>query len=485
MKRISKPNSGKRSTGTPQEPRHHRHSNRTLRNHPVETLHRAVGNGTVQSLHANGTLRATLAVSQPGDKYEREAERVADHVMRGSNGVPMGVTEGDHRGLEPAATSLAAGDRSDQSQSPEQGTDMYRRATQQHRADKPLDCESCLPNHRGSPGQATTPTVSADRTDTMPSPHGGGRPLSGSVRSFFEPRFGHDLGDVRVHTGGDADAAARAIRARAFTVGRDIVFRSGEYRPETSRGKRLIAHELTHVLQQRRVIQRQDADGDQDTSSPRPVCVPDRPLTWNDFNGSPDQSSDMAAFTSADLDDINQQMFQATFESSSSWVKPGRDVEDRTRFDGVPETVDQCKDVLGEDTDSGRYMTLEFEPDESCDASHHPPEEFRAETEGECETYGEQADHAAKKESNRLLNHEQRHFDIACELAKAGNDLLDNGVEFGPVQQHLNRSITELNEEYDDETDHGCNESEQEEWDTGLASKVDEAVSDIREQDQE
>jgi hypothetical protein len=79
---------------------------------------------------------------------------------------------------------------------------------------------------------------------------GGGRPLPRSARSFFEPRFGRDFADVRVHTGSKADRAARSVNARAFTVERDIVFRSGEYRPETTAGKQLLAHELTHVIQQ-------------------------------------------------------------------------------------------------------------------------------------------------------------------------------------------------------------------------------------------
>jgi hypothetical protein len=79
---------------------------------------------------------------------------------------------------------------------------------------------------------------------------GGGRPLGGTERAFFEPRFGHDFGGVRVHTGAAASSAAEAIRARAFTMGRDIVFRAGHYRPDTQAGRRLLAHELTHVVQQ-------------------------------------------------------------------------------------------------------------------------------------------------------------------------------------------------------------------------------------------
>ncbi|MBC8071031.1 MAG: DUF4157 domain-containing protein, partial [Deltaproteobacteria bacterium] len=71
------------------------------------------------------------------------------------------------------------------------------------------------------------------------------------MRHFMEGRFGLGFTDVRVHAGEQAQGLAQQIRARAFTVGRDIVFGAGEFRPQAPQGRRLIAHELTHVLQQR------------------------------------------------------------------------------------------------------------------------------------------------------------------------------------------------------------------------------------------
>jgi hypothetical protein len=79
---------------------------------------------------------------------------------------------------------------------------------------------------------------------------GDGRPLPPSTRAYFEPRFGSDFGEVRVHTDGAAAATARRLRARAFTTGRDIVFGAGEYAPATAAGQALLAHELAHVVQQ-------------------------------------------------------------------------------------------------------------------------------------------------------------------------------------------------------------------------------------------
>ncbi len=78
----------------------------------------------------------------------------------------------------------------------------------------------------------------------------GGRPIPKSVRAFFEPRFGYDFSQVRVHTDARAAESARAVNAQAYTIGHDIVFRAGQYAPGDSRGKALLTHELTHVVQQ-------------------------------------------------------------------------------------------------------------------------------------------------------------------------------------------------------------------------------------------
>jgi len=78
---------------------------------------------------------------------------------------------------------------------------------------------------------------------------GQGRPFGRTERMFFEPRFKADLSCVRIHDGPAAHGAAKRIQARAFTIGRDIAFAKGEHRPDTDRGRRLLAHELAHVVQ--------------------------------------------------------------------------------------------------------------------------------------------------------------------------------------------------------------------------------------------
>jgi hypothetical protein len=78
-----------------------------------------------------------------------------------------------------------------------------------------------------------------------------GRPLEAETRARMEPRFGYDFSGVRVHADARAEDSTRAVNALAYTVGRDVVFGAGQYAPHTAAGERLVAHELTHVLQQR------------------------------------------------------------------------------------------------------------------------------------------------------------------------------------------------------------------------------------------
>lgn len=105
-----------------------------------------------------------------------------------------------------------------------------------------------------------------------------GSPLPKPPRVFFESRFGHDFTAVRIHSDSHSARLARSLNARAFTLGRDIVFGAGEYSPETSEGTRLLAHELAHVVQQKSqaIIQRQPAKGG--TKPP----LPDKLVESND-----------------------------------------------------------------------------------------------------------------------------------------------------------------------------------------------------------
>ena len=123
------------------------------------------------------------------------------------------------------------------------------------------ECDECkkkkkVMRRRGDYGDDPT-TAPPLVNEVLRSP---GQPLDSQTRAFFEPRFGYDFGKVRVHMDSRAAASSRAVGAAAYTVGSDIVFASGRYAPNTSAGRSLLAHELTHVVQQIPVLSRQAAD---------------------------------------------------------------------------------------------------------------------------------------------------------------------------------------------------------------------------------
>ncbi len=160
-----------------------------------------------------GIIQRKLAVGAVDDPLEHEADRVAGQVMR----------------MPDPDVSVAA------------APPPVSRKCAAYEEEKTL---------------RTKPTLSADAAagldveTAVRATERGGEPLPGALRSYFEPRFGRDLSQVRVHADSEAATAARAVQARAYTISRDIVFGTGEYAPGTEAGKQLLAHELTHVVQQ-------------------------------------------------------------------------------------------------------------------------------------------------------------------------------------------------------------------------------------------
>ena len=114
------------------------------------------------------------------------------------------------------------------------------------------ECEACQKKHLGLQRKQAD---HAEPTEVPPIVHevlrSPGQPLDGETRAFFEPRFGHDFSRVRVHTDARAAESARVVNALAYTVGQDVVFGEGHHPSGTSAGRRLMAHELTHAVQQR------------------------------------------------------------------------------------------------------------------------------------------------------------------------------------------------------------------------------------------
>lgn len=159
-------------------------------------------------------LQARLMIGPANDPLEREADAIAARIVRA-----------------PAAPM------SDVSPAPRQASRKCAQCEEEQIAQRDM----------AAGGQVSTDAAPALVDAAIASP---GQPLDGASRAFVEPQLGRSLGDVRVHQGGAADAGARSIGARAFTVGQDIVFANGEYAPQTDQGRELLVHELVHVAQQ-------------------------------------------------------------------------------------------------------------------------------------------------------------------------------------------------------------------------------------------
>jgi len=117
------------------------------------------------------------------------------------------------------------------------------------------ECAECQKKHHELQRKTQDPKKTSTRSAAIPPVvdevlNSSGQPLDTATRAFMEPRFGHDFSQVRVHTDPRAGESAEAVNAQAYTVGRDVVFAPGQYQPTTEAGNAVLAHELSHVVQQ-------------------------------------------------------------------------------------------------------------------------------------------------------------------------------------------------------------------------------------------
>ncbi len=229
-------------------------------NSPIDQilhLQRTIGNQAVQRLFKSGVIQAKLKIGQPGDIYEQEADRVAEQVM--SMPEPRMQRQAEEEEEELIQTKPLA----------EQITPLVQRQVEEEEEEELLQTKALseqiapLVQRQAEEKEekilqtkqvrSNTPTATPKLESRIHSLKGGGQPLPEATRVFFEPRFGYDFKNVYVHTDARAEESARSLNAKAFTTGRDIVFGSGQYTPDTPSGKKLLAHELTHVVQQSEV----------------------------------------------------------------------------------------------------------------------------------------------------------------------------------------------------------------------------------------
>jgi len=281
------------------------------------------------------TIQTKLTINQPNDRYEQEADRVADEVMRmpQPQTQQMSITPGaqskatllplevsgpqtqlaleqsnpEHEEAEPIADRVKGISKPTIQRQPEPrslleldeeelkrltwwseeamdeellslGEEEWLERVEEEELDRLNEEERrrhLIQPKRADAGQPPIPT--GPQILTGFSMNGGGRPLPSKLRRFFERRFGFDFSRVRIFTDRQAAESTRAMNALAYTAGRHVVFGAGQFAPETEPGRRLLAHELTHVVQQssgtiRRSLQRKESQT-KEQRRPRPAPV--------------------------------------------------------------------------------------------------------------------------------------------------------------------------------------------------------------------
>jgi Domain of unknown function (DUF4157) len=438
---------------------------------------------------------AQLTVSQPNDACELEADRVADQVMR----MPDSV-----QAVQPGQPQI----------------NRQCACEQEEEITRKVGSDESVVENDGAIAQVNRAVSS------------GGQPLDQPTRHFMESRFGHDFSQVKIHAHSQAAESAQTINARAYTLGQDVVFNTGEYAPNTESGKHLLAHELTHVVQQSGSVQRQvmreesaelaiasptdtlvpldgeitPASADVDTAgldvdvaslfpeaaeseggelasmkginkaianlaaALKASCSPDRSLTWADFKGSPSGSFSAETAYKLQIQAIDGiSIISATFNPQASWVKPMFGKPTDAKATGCEKTVNSCQGWFAKNT-NGTWGPL-TKNTSSCSASIPYNSSVTAQQSSDCSSQiGAECSRVAQIESDRLLKHEQTHFDIGCAIARKGTAAILSAAP-GTHQQILNavkKASNEQNTKYDNATSHGCNASSQASWEADV-----------------
>lgn len=238
----------------------------------------------IQQILRKPTLQSKLTIGAPNDKYEQEADQVAEQVMRmpdsqlsiaDSAGPPArGRTDNggivqricapfseEYEKAKDGGRPVEAANLCPKCVGQDAGVIRRKSLTAKLQRQEIGEEEEGLLQTKN--GGGSIPEVTSDIDADIQSLQGSGRSLSPAERGFFEPRFGADFSAVRLHNSARAAGVARSINARAFTLGQNVVMGAGEYSSATLVGRQLLAHELTHTIQQtgkRDLIQRLDGD---------------------------------------------------------------------------------------------------------------------------------------------------------------------------------------------------------------------------------
>jgi len=205
----------------------------------------------VQQKKESTFFQTKLSVNTPGDAFEREADSVADKVVSGGSGAGQVVQKKDISSVQRLATSeaeekLGTNDaRMRRDKDIQTKPELQRKcAACEHEEEGQVQKSEAAGGNGGS--SSATPQLSAQ----IESAAGKGNPMSRQTTHEMQHKFGVDFSHVNIHTGTSAIQMSKELGAQAFTHKNDVFFNAGKYNPDTSNGKHLLAHELTHVVQQ-------------------------------------------------------------------------------------------------------------------------------------------------------------------------------------------------------------------------------------------
>ena len=254
-----------------------------------ESIERRGGNILQRLLNQGGTskdepppmIQTKLTIGEPGDQYEQEADQVAARVVNQINA--------------PVPKQSALGESVQREEQPEEEKLMMKPEV------------GIVQRQPGEDGMAATPDLEA----SIQQARGSGQPLGDSVREPMEQAFGADFSGVKVHTDAHSDQLNQSIQAKAFTTGQDIFFRQGAYEPGSRGGQELIAHELTHVVQQNgSAVQRKTEKQDELEQS----------IQTTRLESTPDVTSFVQCMFPGTKEDWNSKITSMTGNTATDWV---------------------------------------------------------------------------------------------------------------------------------------------------------------------
>ena len=213
----------------------------------IDNINRSMDNGHFppESTMDLSALQGKLTIGEPGDKYEQEADEVAAQVVQRINAREIPPESPLETIQRKSAIPILGGVQ-------RESVEEMRRKEVQNWIEGSSEFSRRIQRQII---EGSKPNIQADFEQNLNRAKGGGSPLDKAFRAKVEPAMGADFSDVKVHSDLEADNLSKAIQAKAFTTGKDIFFRQGEYEPGSRGGQELLAHELTHVVQQGNVAQ--------------------------------------------------------------------------------------------------------------------------------------------------------------------------------------------------------------------------------------